>query len=130
MGYECGLGSLINPILQPSLQRRLFAGSDRLPICLDLGFDLEREIDSLANLSGKRTGWDLCADAHEHGLRITVIDRFYFLAAWQTGRSPGIHNSNINTNHWARFFLARDYSIVGLLASSFSDTFPGCLASD
>ena len=128
VGDGCGMGSRVNPNVQPGLQRRLFAGSDRLPVCLDPGSDFEREIGSLADLPGKRTGWDLCADANEYGPRVTVIDRVYILASWQTGRAPGIHNCGIDPNHWACSILARDYSIVGLMASIFTDTIPGCLA--
>ena len=130
MGYECDLGSSVNPNVQPDLQQRLFANSDRLPVDLDIGSDLERENDPLENLPRKRIGWDIYADANEYGPGIAVIDRVYFLAARQTGRSPGIHNCDLNSNHWACSFLARDYSVVGLLASTFTDTIPRCLASD
>ena len=41
VGYGCDLGSSVIPNVQPDLQQRLFASSDRLPVDLDLGSGLE-----------------------------------------------------------------------------------------
>ena len=77
-----------------------------------------------------RTGWDFSADAIKHGLGAAVTDWVYLLATRQTSRPFGNHNWNLYSNHWACFFLARDYAAVGILAPGFADAVPEYLARD